>query len=88
MVFSLHLEASPGTDIRDAADSAARVSRQLGVLVRFDFNGVEVHVRLDDQPKDVVSAYHAALKDGRKWCFANMPHLHPAVESANRPEGK
>jgi hypothetical protein len=88
MVFSLHLTASAGTDIRDAAESAARVSRQLGVLVRFDFNGVEVHVRLDDRPQDVVAAYHAALNDGRKWCFANMPHLHPVVESAPRPEGK
>jgi sugar/nucleoside kinase (ribokinase family) len=87
VIFTLRLEASPGSDIRDAAESAARVSRQLGVLVTFDFNGVQVYVRLDDRPHDVVDAYHQALKDGSKWAFAKMPHLHPVVVPANPPEG-
>jgi hypothetical protein len=87
MVFTLRLQAAAGSDIRDAAESASRVSRQLGVLVVFDFNGVDVHVRLDDRAKDVVDAYHQAITGGRKWAFANLPHLRPVVESANRPEG-
>lgn len=59
--FSLRLEAFAGSDISDCAREACRLADRLGVVVLFDFNGVECMACPGDEPAFLANAYHVEL---------------------------
>lgn len=71
--FYLEVEATPGSDIQDAAAEAIRLAEHLGVTVTFKFNNVECGARASDNPDWLVAAYHRVLsgETPHKFAFAN-----------------
>ena len=75
--LSIHVVASPGSEIGDCFDHARSIVDKTGAVVTFDFNGVHCGVRpCDDTPwsKEIfVRNFHreTARKTDCKICYAN-----------------
>ncbi len=77
----LKMEPSPGSDISDCYDHAAKIVRKVGCVVNFEFNEVFCGVRpadvfgecCEDSHDIFVRNYHRELakKTGCKICYAN-----------------
>jgi sugar/nucleoside kinase (ribokinase family) len=51
------VEAFAGTHIASACEQATRVATLLGVVVRFDFNGVQCYARPNSDPRTLQEAW-------------------------------
>ncbi len=76
--LNLKMEPSPGSEIGDCFDHAARIVRKIDCVVNFDFNGVFCGVRPCDvvdrtRKARFVEVYRNELSkpSGFKICFAN-----------------
>ncbi|HYB97543.1 MAG TPA: hypothetical protein VEC57_00220 [Candidatus Limnocylindrales bacterium] len=74
----LKLEPSPGAEIGDCYDHAAKIVRKVGCVVNFDFNEVFCGVRPCDirgkgRRARFIEVYHREMtkKAGCKICYAN-----------------
>jgi hypothetical protein len=62
MGLIVNIEVVAGTDINKACNDALVLAIKLGVMIRFDFNGVLIYVTSSSIIEEVLSQYHAELK--------------------------
>ena len=60
-----------GTSINDAASDLCELANRLGLLVEADFNGIKLWARPDDDPAELVSAYHEQLRKDSTFKIAS-----------------
>lgn len=57
----LKVEVSGGTDIQEAIRDARRISEQLGVMIEFNFNGIEMCISHQESDYLILMQYRKAL---------------------------
>lgn len=73
--------AAPGAKLADVIGEAKRIAKDHGVIVSFDFNGVQIHVTADSDSAVIHSCYDeflsvlteaAEIRSGKR-CIGRAP---------------
>ncbi|WP_375214283.1 hypothetical protein [Aquabacterium sp.] len=79
MSASINLEIFAGETIEHACAEAVRLADMLGVVAKFDFNGVNVMAKPGVCPKSLAEAWHVELRSDRTIKIACV---HPLAAQA------
>lgn len=71
----IQVEPIPGSGIEEICMEAVMLSENIGINIRFNFNGVECLVSPDgDCPKTLAKNWEIALKSKKKYKIATANH--------------
>ena len=62
MSISIKIEGIAGSHIEKVCAEAIRISRLLGIMVTFDFNGIHCIAQFGDDPDVLAADYNAACR--------------------------
>lgn len=84
---TLKYEAHAGEWINYSARQASKMSQETGKTVTFDFNGIELTVKPDTTPEDVVKTYRDET-EARAEAYRNSPEGKRATAEAEASKNK
>lgn len=81
-MIAIRVQPIAGSDVKAVTVDAVRVADILGVLVNFDFNGVDCYASRGDNPDEIAMLICIAMSKGYKHMGQARPDLAHAPKAS------